>query len=1040
MSVEFLKNIQQLYIESKGSTMKFHFKHQPFQADAAAAVCDVFNGQPRRTANYRIDLGDVSQQDMDMSEVGFRNHPLVPELTTARILESLRAVQRRNGLKPSEHLAGPGINLSIEMETGTGKTYTYVKTMYELNRRYGWSKFIVVVPSVAIREGVYKSLQTTQEHFAAEYKKKIRFFIYSSNQLHTIKSFASDNAINIMIINKQAFNSSKNQKIIDRKSEKCYSQRPIDIIARTNPILIIDEPQSVEGAETKKNLLKFNALFTLRYSATFKENEKYDMVYRLDAMDAYNQHLVKRIAALGVTLSGTTATNSFVYLEGIDLYKNKAPTARLGFEVKGKAGTRTVVQKVKGGDDLFALSNGLEEYADRFFILPDGIDGRDNSITFLNGLKLYAGQISGNEQMTALQRRIQIRETIRTHIERERELYPRGIKVLSLFFIDEVAKYRVYDGDNDDGRNGEYAKMFEEEYQNVVGSLQLRIGDDEAYLRYLKGINVHQTHQGYFSIDKKKGKKPRFVEGKVNRKTQTSDDADAYDLIMKDKERLLSLSEPVRFIFSHSALREGWDNPNVFQICTLKPQSESEIRSRQEIGRGLRLCVNQQGERMDESVLGGDVQELNKLTLVTDLAFGKFAEALQEGLAESLTDRPRKVGIQLFVGRTLVNTNGEEVKVTRDLAEAIYEDLVRRGYVHRGELTDAYYAAKDSGTFRTAEEVQDCAASVQQVLAAIYDKRAMQPEDPRQNNVQAALDQEKLHKKEFMELWGRINHKSYYTVRFDASELIRHAVRALDVRLQVTPIQVNLEYGEQTARLESKEQLEQGQGFKKTGNEHGRAQTAPLGSVRYDLVGKLVEETGLTRATVAAILQGIEPQVFAQFRLNPEEFILKAGRLINNEKATQIIEHITYNRLDAAYDQSIFTAATLRGKLGVNAMPANRSLFSHIIYDSENERKFAEELDVSREVAVYVKLPGSFFISTPVGKYNPDWAIAFNEGSVKHIYFVAETKGSLDTMELRGIEDAKIACARKHFAAISNDSVVYDVVDSYESLMNDVMR
>lgn len=577
--------------------------------------------------------------------------------------------------KRRDALAGPGINLTIEMETGTGKTYTYVKTMYELNRRYGWSKFIIVVPSVAIREGVAKSLETTQQHFSDEYGKKIRFFTYSSDKLTEVDNFASDSGIYAMIINMQAFNSSKNQKIIDKKLDSFRSRRPIDIIAQTNPILIIDEPQSVEGKQTKESLKKFNALFTLRYSATHKE--KYDMVYRLDAMDAYNQHLVKKIAALGITLTGTTATNSFVYVEGVDIYKNKAPTARLGFEIKGKTGTRTMVRKVQGGDDLYTLSGELDEYADRFVILPDGIDGRDNSVTFLNGLKLYAGQISGNEQMTALQRRIQIRETIRTHIQRERELYPRGIKVLSLFFIDEVSKYRLYDGDNDDGRNGEYAKMFEEEYENVVGQMQRQFGDD-AYLHYLDGIDVHKTHQGYFSIDKKKGKKARFVEGKIDRKTQLSDDVDAYDLIMKDKERLLSLDEPVRFIFSHSALREGWDNPNVFQICTLKPQSESEIRSRQEIGRGLRLCVNQQGERMDESVLGRDVQELNKLTLITDLEYGKFAEALQTGLAESLADRPQKVDTQLFVGRTLVDANGEQVHVTQDLANAIYEDLIQK--------------------------------------------------------------------------------------------------------------------------------------------------------------------------------------------------------------------------------------------------------------------------------------------------------------------------------------------------------------------------
>lgn len=751
--------------------MKLQFKHQPFQAEAAAAVCDVFNGQPYRTVTYRRDLGDTAGQQLSMedSEVGFRNQPFIPEVTNRRILDNLRAVQRRNGLRPSDELTGPGVNLSIEMETGTGKTYTYVKTMYELNKRYGWSKYIIVVPSVAIREGVYKSLQTTQEHFAEEYGRKIRFFIYSSDNLPAVDTFASDSAINVMIINMQAFNSSKNQRIIDKKLDTFRSRKPIDIIAKTNPILIIDEPQSVEGKQTKESLKKFCPLFTLRYSATHKE--KYDMVYRLDAMDAYNQHLVKKIAALGVTLQGSTATTSYVYLEGIDLYKDKSPTARLGFEVKGKIGTRTVVRKVSGGDDLYDLSDGLDEYADRFKILPDGIDGRDNSVTFLNGLKLYAGQISGSEQMVVLQRRIQIRETIRTHIQREQELYRKGIKVLSLFFIDEVSKYRSYDGDDDAGRNGEYAQMFEEEYDSVVSELQRKIGD-ESYLRYLDKLSARTTHQGYFSIDKKKGKKARFVESKVDRKTQTSDDADAYDLIMKDKERLLSLDEPVRFIFSHSALREGWDNPNVFQICTLKKQSDSDIRSRQEIGRGLRLCVDQQGERMDESVLGSEVQELNKLTLITDMEFGKFAEALQSGLAESLADRPKKVDTQLFLGKVLTDANGSEVKVAPELATAIYEDLVSNGYVKRGELTDKYYADKASGTVQVAEEVKDCTAAVVQVLSSIYDSHSMRPEDAHGNNVEARVDPEKLHKKEFVELWNRINHKSFYTVRFDKEILL----------------------------------------------------------------------------------------------------------------------------------------------------------------------------------------------------------------------------------------------------------------------------
>lgn len=439
---------------------------------------------------------------------------------------------------------------------------------------------------------------------------------------------------------------------------------------------------------------------------------------------------------------------------------------------------------------------------------------------------------------------------------------------------------------------------------------------------------------------------------------------------------------------------------------------------------------------MDESVLGSEVQELNKLTLITDMEFGKFAEALQSGLAESLADRPKKVDTQLFLGKVLTDANGSEVKVTPELATAIYEDLVSSGYVKRGELTDKYYADKASGTVQVAEEVKDCTAAVVQVLSSIYDSHSMRPEDAHGNNVEARVDPEKLHKKEFVELWNRINHKSFYTVRFDKEKLIGSAVQMLDEKLNVTTVTVKLEYGEQAARLDSKEQLEQGHGFHRTLSDQETPKIATLGSVRYDLIGKLVEETRLTRATIAAILQRMAPQKFTMFRLNPEEFILKTAKIINEQMATQIIEHITYNKLDSAYDTDLFTSANLRGKLGLNAMAANRSLYSHIIYDSENEKRFAGELDVNAKVAVYVKLPGGFFISTPVGKYNPDWAIAFNEGSVKHIYFIAETKGNSDAAELRGVEKAKIACAKAHFAAISSESVTYSVVDSFAELMN----
>ena len=545
--------------------MKLQFKHQKFQADAAKAVVDVFAGQPYLTPSYMMDKGYGQQTIMDDTDfTGWRNERIVPELSDKLILERLQKVQRTHQIKPSERLEGH-YNLTIEMETGVGKTYTYIKTMYELNKHYGWSKFIVVVPSIAIREGVYKSFQMTQEHFAEEYGKKIRFFIYNSAQLTEIDRFASDSAINVMIINSQAFNAKgKDARRIYMKLDEFRSRRPIDIIAKTNPILIIDEPQSVEGKQTKERLKEFCPLLTLRYSATHKSDSIYNMVYRLDAMEAYNKRLVKKIAVKGITESGSTATDGFVYVESINLSKAD-PTATIQFDFKGVSGIRKKTATVGIGYNLYDNSGNLDEYKVGYVV--KAIDGRDNSVSFLNGMKIYAGDIVGKVSEDQL-RRIQIRETILSHIERERQLFHKGIKVLSLFFIDEVAKYKQYD---EAGRpfNGVYADMFEEEYNDILGSIQLEFGDDD-YMRYLDEISAHDTHAGYFSVDKK----GKMTNSKLSDKKEgTSDDTDAYDLIMKNKELLLDRDpkkSPVRFIFSHSALREGWDNPNVFQICTLK--------------------------------------------------------------------------------------------------------------------------------------------------------------------------------------------------------------------------------------------------------------------------------------------------------------------------------------------------------------------------------------------------------------------------------------------------------------------------------------
>ena len=1020
--------------------MKLQFKHQKFQADAAKAVVDVFAGQPCLSPAYWMDRGsDARQLTLEaMRFTGWRNEPIVPELSDQVVLEHLNKVQRANQIAPSPRLEGH-YNLTIEMETGVGKTYTYIKTMYELNRHYGWSKFIVVVPSVAIREGVYKSFQVTQEHFAEEYGKKIRFFIYNSARLTEIDRFASDSSIHVMIINSQAFNArGKDARRIYMKLDEFHSRRPIDIIARTNPILIIDEPQSVEGRQTKERLKEFNPLFTLRYSATHRSGSIYNMVYRLDAMEAYNKRLVKKIAVKGIAESGSTATDGYVYLEGINLSKAN-PTATIQFDYMGKSGLRKISRKVGIGYNLYDNSGDvtkLEEYKNGFVV--KAIDGRDDSLEFLNGVKLHAGDVVGRVTEEQL-RRIQIRETILSHIERERQLFSKGIKVLSLFFIDEVAHYKRYDAA---GRphNGIFAEMFEEEYNDIVSTMQLGIGEEE-YRSYLDAIKAQDTHAGYFSVDQK----GRMTDSRLgSQKERTSDDKAAYDLIMKNKELLLDRDpkkSPVRFIFSHSALREGWDNPNVFQICTLK-QSSSEVRKRQEVGRGLRLCVNQDGQRMDANVLGNDVHNVNVLTVIASESYDSFARGLQSEMAEAVADRPRAVTVDLFKGKVLRDASGNEQVVDDALARKICCALIREGYVDDGGiLTDKFFEDRANNQVKLAEGAAGCADSVLKILDSVYNDRAMKPENARSCNVELRVDPDKLAMPEFQALWSRINRRSVYVVDFDTKELIQKAIQSLDQDLRVSKICFKVESGSMEA-VKSRESLLEGSSFSKKKSEtySQDRQVRASSAVKYDLVGKLVEETGLTRKAVIAILTGIQPVVFNQFRENPEEFILKAASLINDEKAAAIIQHITYHALEDRCGTDVFTEPTLKGRLGTNAMKADKHLYDHILYDSINEREFAKDLDADSHVAVYVKLPDGFSISTPVGRYRPDWAIAFYEGSAKHIYFVAETKGSMRSMQLRGIEAAKIHCAKEHFKAISTGDVVYDVIDSCQALLDKAMR
>ena len=1015
--------------------MKLQFKHQKFQADAAKAVVDVFAGQPYMAPSYMMDRGKVTQQVLFDEEnyTGWGNQRIVPELNNQMILDNIRKIQREHQIEPSSKLEGT-YNLTIEMETGVGKTYTYIKTMYELNKHYGWSKFIVVVPSIAIREGVYKSFQITQEHFAEKYGKKIRFFIYNSSQLTEIDRFASDNSISVMIINSQAFNAKgKDARRIYMKLDEFRSRRPIDIIAKTNPIVIIDEPQSVEGKQTKKNLEEFSSLMTLRYSATHKSDSIYNMVYRLDAMEAYNKKLVKKIMVKGIQESGTTATDSYIYMEGLNLSKAD-PMATIQFHMKGTSGVKTVSKKVGIGFDSYENSGEMEEYRDNFIV--KAIDGRDDSIEFVNGIKICAGDVIGKVGEEQL-RRIQIRETILSHIERERQLFYKGIKVLSLFFIDEVEHYRKYDNSGNP-ENGIFVDMFEEEYEDIVKNLQIEICED-GYIKYLQAISAKKTHAGYFSIDKK----GRMINSKVGRSETSSNDVDAYDLIMKNKELLLDRNpgkSPVRFIFSHSALREGWDNPNVFQICTLK-QSSSDVRKRQEVGRGMRLCVNEHGDRMDENALGNDVHNINVLTVIASESYDKFAKSLQSEIAEAVGSRPRQVTESIFENAKVHDKGGNEETIDSAMARRLIHCMIKMDYIDENNaLTEKFYEDKANGEVKFGDDMEQYKPDILVILDSIYDDKKMAPENARSNNVELKVDTDKLAMSEFQALWGKINAKTAYVVDFDTDELVKKAVAALDSKLRVPKIFFKVETGSMK-EIKSKDDLLSGASFvKEDFGIYGQTKIMANTSIKYDLVGKLVEETGLTRKTVIQILIGIQLPVFNQFKDNPEEFIIQAAKLINNEKATAIIQHITYDVLEDRYDTDLFTDAAIRGKLDVNAMKADKHLFDHIVYDSANERKFARELDASQEVAVYVKLPDGFFISTPLGHYNPDWAIAFKNGTVKHIYFVAETKGSMDTLELRGIEDAKIHCAREHFKAISEENVVYDVVDSYDALLNKVMK
>jgi type III restriction enzyme len=1004
--------------------VKLKFKKQGYQTSAVEAVVDCFKGQPNTAGmNYRIDPGvDKSKQMILLENSGFKNADIA--LTDLQILENIQAVQRRQNLPQSSALVKTKvspINLDIEMETGTGKTYCYIKTFFEMNKRCGWSKFIVIVPSIAIREGVYKSLEITAEHFLETYGKKVKFFIYNSRQLHNLESFSSDAGINVMVINVQAFNArGKDNRRIYEELDDFQSRRPIDVIKANRPILILDEPQKMEGKKTLDSLKEFNPLMILRYSATHKTT--HNKVHRLDALDAYNQKLVKKIAVRGISIKNLPGTNAYLYLESIEVSR-QSPVARIEIEVKQTGGIKRITRKLKKGDNFFDLSGELDQY--KGFIIAD-INAITDTVSFTNGIELTAGEAVGDVNETVL-RRIQIREAIKAHFEKEQMLFYQDIKVLTLFFIDEVAKYRVYTDAGEQG--GEYAGIFEEEYRNCLNELGLLFQPE--YQKYLTGIDASRTHNGYFSIDKKSR---RMIDPKTRVRSSETDDVDAYTLILKDKERLLSFEEPTRFIFSHSALREGWDNPNVFVICTLK-HSNSTISRRQEVGRGLRIAVNQFGERQDNPAT---VHQTNVLTVVASESYKDFVTALQKDISESLSERPRVADVKYFTGK-LLKTESGEVEITIDMAEGIEFYLIQNGYVDRKKnIAEAYHdAVKNETLAPLPDDLTPYKEQIFQLIDSVYsDAKQLQIENDRGakiNPLNANFD-----KKEFKELWSRINKKAAYGVHFDSSELVKKCVIAIDKELRVSPLQYTIQAGEQIDNL-SYDEMKQGDAFKLTVTSTEENRNSIHSAVKYDLVGKMAEVVQLTRKTVSDILNKIQKPVFAQFKTNPENFISESARLINEQKATVIIEHLTYDAITETHDIDIFTDGQSKQDFRNASEPLKRHIYDYVITDSNKERDFVKELDTSNEVVVYAKLPKGFFIPTPVGNYNPDWAISFKEGMVKHVYFVAETKGSMSSMELREIEKTKIECARKFFDEVNRKinpkNVKYDVVNSYGKLM-----
>ena len=972
--------------------MKLHFEpNLDYQLQAVEAVCDLFRGQEICRTEFTVTRDPADLQErlaFAQTDLGVGNRLT---LLDDELLENLHAIQLRHGLPPSSTLASG--DFTVEMETGTGKTYVYLRTVFELNKRYGFTKFVIVVPSVAIKEGVYKSLQITEDHFKALYSGvPFDYFLYDSGKLGQVRNFASSPNIQIMVVTVGAINK-KDVNNLYKDSEKTGGEKPIDLIKATRPILIVDEPQSVDGGlegRGRDALGGMNPLCTLRYSATHAE--KHHMVYRLDAVDAYERKLVKQIEVAAATVEGGH-NRPYVKLLSVG-NKRGSISAKVELDVQSATGVTRRQVSVQDGDNL-EMTTGRAVYHDcRVGEIRVATGDEFMELRYPSGEEyLRPGQAYGDVEPLAIQRQM-IQRTIKEHFEKEKRLAPQGIKVLSLFFIDAVDRYRQYDADGNPVK-GDYARIFEEEYR--------RLAKHPDYLSLFKEVDVttaaEEVHNGYFSIDKKGGWTDTAENNQGNR-----DNAErAYNLIMKEKENLLSFETPLKFIFSHSALREGWDNPNVFQICALREMG-TERERRQTIGRGLRLCVNQNGERLRGF-------EVNTLTVIATESYEQFAERLQKEIEDDTGIRFGVVETHQFAGITTKGADGNEAPLGFDQSRMLWEHLKSAGLVNgQGKVQESLRKALKDGTLTLPEPFTAQLPQVKEILRKLAGRLEIKNADDRKP---VKTREAVLNGTEFKALWDRIKHKTTYRVQFDNEALLRSAIIALNSHLEAHPVsRTRLQWRKADLQIgRSGVVAEEGSTYMPVTLDEGDIEIP-------DILTDLQDRTQLTRRSICRIL--VESGRLDDFKRNPQQFIEITAEIINRSKRMALVDGIKYQRIGAEeyYAQQLFETEELTGYLK-SMIEANKSVHEQVIYQSDTERTFAEQLEKNEAIKVYAKLPGWFRVATPLGPYNPDWAVLVEKDGAERLYFVVETKSSLFTEDLRDKESAKIKCGEAHFAELA---------------------